>query len=79
MQNHVVERMWEEFNSRVNYPIKQCLTEMENDHVIDMVNDTHKFCVSWVTIRVANVGTTIVIKSWNNHRIPSKFHNMYLS
>ena len=29
-----------------------------------------KFCVSWFTIRVAHVGTTLAVNAWNEHSIP---------
>ena len=54
LQNYVIERLWVEINGRVNYPIKAVLIEngdfnLENEHV--------KFCVSWYTMRVSQVGT----------------------
>lgn len=38
-----------------------------------------KFCVSWLSIRVAAVGTTMAVESWNEHTIPgiSLFNNYY--
>lgn len=51
-QNHRVEQIWPEFNSRINYPVKAVLICMENEQVIDMRNPLHKFSVSWVTIHV---------------------------
>ena len=72
LQNHMAERIWVEINSRVNYPLKSCLRDMEEVGDINMDDPAHKFCTSWFTIRVANVGTTAAVKSWNEHRIPSK-------
>ena len=69
-QNHTVERFWPEVNSRVNYPIKACLVDMVEQGDFDMDVEAHKFCVSWFTLRVANVGTSLVVRSWNEHRIP---------
>ena len=69
-QNHCVERMWVEINARVNYPLKTCLMELEERSDIDMDCDHVKFCVSWFTIRVANIGTTLAVESWNEHPIP---------
>lgn len=37
--------------------------------MIDIDNSSVKYCVSWFTIRVANIGTTIAVESWNNHTI----------
>jgi len=69
-QNHPVERIWVEVNSRVNYPIKKCLINMEDNHLINMDNDHHKFLTSYFSINVAKVGTQYVVDSWNRHRIP---------
>ena len=77
-QNHVVERIWVEVNKRVNYPLKKALMDMENDDLIDTqdkVNHLHRFCVSWLAIRVANVGTRLAVDAWNAHSIPGElFH-----
>ena len=73
MQNHTVERFWPEVNSRVNYPIKSCLIDLENRDVFDIDAAAHKFCVSWFTLRVANVGTTLCVNSWNAHSVPRTF------
>ena len=74
MQNHTVERYWPEVNARVNYPIKLCLIKMEENGVIDMDSSVHKFCVSCFTLRVAKAGTSLVVKSWNEHCIPGVVH-----
>ena len=69
-QNHCVERMWVEINARVNYPLKACIIKMEESNDIDMDNNHIKFCVSWFTVRVSNVGTTLAVNAWNDHPIP---------
>ena len=69
-QNHCVERMWVEINGRVNYPLKACLIEMQERNEINMDSEHVKFCVSWFTIRVSNVGTTLAVQAWNAHPIP---------
>ena len=69
-QNMPIERIWPEVNSRVNYPIKYILVRMDNDGIINMENETEKFCVSFVTCEVAKVGMERTIGSWNFHRIP---------
>ena len=61
--------MWPEINSRVNYPLKYALAQMDNNRTIDMQNKTHKFCVSHVTQLVASFGLDIVVRSWNEHPI----------
>ena len=59
-----------EMNGRTNYPIKRALVEMENDGAIDMDNEVTKFCVSWVTRQVVEVGMGYAVNSWNSHPIP---------
>ncbi len=44
-QNHRVERIWPEINSRINYPIKSVLVRMEQAELIDMRSDVHVLCV----------------------------------
>ena len=45
---------------------------MERRGDFDIDAPTHKFCVSWFTLQVAQVGTTLFVQSWNEHPIPSK-------
>ena len=70
LQNHAVERLWVEINCRTNYPIKRALVNMENDGVIDLEDEVTKFCVSWVTRQVVEVGIQYTVDSWNSHPIP---------
>lgn len=59
-----------EINSRVNYPLKSNLVRMQENGDIDLDCPHQRFCVSWFTIRVANVGTTLAVQAWNHHPIP---------
>ena len=62
-----------EINKRVNYPIKKVLVDMQNTRIIeteDRRNPIHCYCVSWFSIRVANIGTSTVVAAWNEHPIP---------
>ena len=70
VQNHCVERMWVEINTRVNYPIKTCLISLQRSGDIDLDCPYQKFCISWFSLRVANVGTRLAVQSWNEHTIP---------
>ena len=45
----MIERLWVEVNTRINYPVKSIL-EMENCGKISMANILHKHCVSWFAI-----------------------------
>ena len=77
----MIERLWVEVNSRVNFPIKETLIQLENDGAIDMGNEMCKFSVSWFCIEVASVGIKLFISSWNNHPIPGvnlKLKHLYL-
>ena len=72
LQNHPIERIWVEINSRVNYPVKACLVKMEEEGQIDMNNEVHKYCVSWLSIRVCSVGARLTVDAWNDHPVPGK-------
>ena len=72
-QNHRVERMWVETNGRVNYPLKSCLVALQERGDIDTDCSHQCFLISWFSIRVANVGTTLVVQSWNSHPIPGMY------
>ena len=69
-QNHRVERLWVEVNSRINYPIKTVLVAMEEAEYVDMRNNIHRFAVSWVGIQVAASPISTFVEAWNDHRIP---------
>ncbi|XP_065896313.1 uncharacterized protein [Dysidea avara] len=62
-QNHAVERIWVEVNSRINYPIKTVLVHMEQRDEINLTDDHVKYCVSWFVIRVTQAGT----RYWCKH------------
>ena len=51
---------------------------MDNDGIIDMENDVHKFCVSYVSGEVAKVEFERVVGAWNQHRIPGTFLMLYI-
>jgi len=71
-QNHRVERLWPEVNSRINYPIKAVLVRMEAEELIDMGNSLHKFSVFWVTIRLIASPVATFVTAWNSHTIPGR-------
>ena len=45
---------------------------MEASSLINMQDETTKFCVSWTTIQVASVGLIRFIQAWNSHRIDGR-------
>ena len=65
----------------MNYPIKAALVILDNNGIIDMENELHKFSVSCITMGVAKYGLSLVVNSWNSHCIPGKlaFLALYLS
>ena len=67
VQNHTIERVWVEVNTRVNYPIKSALIGMCDDNLDD---DVCKACVSWFSIKVATIGTAVFVDAWNSNTIP---------
>ena len=46
---------------------------MERNGIFDLDASSHQFCISWFTLRVVQVGTTMFVRSWNEHPIPSNF------
>lgn len=68
-RNLMIERVWPEVNSRINYPIKRVLTELEEKGILDISDENVRFCVSWFTCEVAKVGMSRFVESWNHHRI----------
>ena len=68
-QNLPIERFWPEVKVRVNYPIKKALVKLDNNQIIDMLCEIHKFCISFVACVVANHGLKIVM-SWNSIQFP---------
>ena len=73
MQNHTIERLWVEVNSRINYPVKSVLVEMLESGEISHENVMDQYCVSWFAIQVCNIGISIFVSSWNSHPIPGKY------
>ena len=69
-----MERVWVEINGRVNYPLKNCLIEMQEQNEINLDCDHEKFCVSWFT---SNIGTTLAVQAWNDHRISGTCSLLY--
>ena len=49
------KRIWPEVNQRINYPLKHLLIQMEVNQIIDMRDETVKFCFSWVTILMCDL------------------------
>ena len=47
---------------------------MEDQCLINMQCDHQKYCVSYYTIKVCNVGATLAVKSWNSHKIPGMMY-----
>ena len=68
----MIERLWVEINSRINYPVKQVLVEMDNNGDINMADSLHRYCVLWIAIEVLKKGAETFICSWNSHTIPGK-------
>ena len=47
------------------------MNEMVHTDIVDISDDSTKFCVSWVLCRVSELGLKILVNSWNHHTIPS--------
>ena len=57
----MIERIWVEVNGRVNYPIKAALIEMQENGDFNLEDEHVKYCVSWYTMHVSQVGTTMFV------------------
>jgi len=68
--NYVVERIWPEVNSRVNYPVKRAFIFIIENFGYDLADPIFKFCVSYVCIFVVNDACKHLVRSWNHHRVP---------
>ena len=77
LQNLAVERIWPQVNSRVNYPIKRILIQMNENQLIDMTDPTDKYCVSHVAAFTAAIGLQRLVSSWNFHPISGRGINFY--
>ena len=69
---------WVEVNSRINYPLKRHLISMEATNLINMSDETTKFCVSFVTCNVAYHGLSLFVAAWNHHSIPGKCNDIII-
>jgi len=71
-KNLPIERFWKEVNTRVNYPIKTALVHLDNSNVINLDDELHKYCISWLTCIVSSYGIKICTGSWNKHPIADR-------
>ena len=46
---------------------------MVHTDIVDISDDSTKFCVSWVLCRVLEYGLKMFVNSWSHHTIPSAF------
>ena len=51
---------------------------MEDTNLIDLNCEHQKFCTSWYTIKVSEVGTCLAVDAWNNHKIPGMCTYIYI-
>ena len=61
-ENYTIERIWPEVNSRINYPIKNILVDLEEKELFDL------------TCKVASEGMERFVQSWNNHKIQGNYY-----
>lgn len=73
-ENYTIERIWPEVNSRINYPIKNILVDLEEKELFDLTDEAVKYCVSQYTCKVASEGMERFVQSWNNHKIQGNYY-----
>uniref|UniRef100_A0A914X297 Integrase catalytic domain-containing protein n=1 Tax=Plectus sambesii TaxID=2011161 RepID=A0A914X297_9BILA len=71
-KNNRVERVWQEVNARVGFPIKFAFVEMEDNKMLNRLDLTHLFATSTVGCSVARVLYQRFIDGWNNRSVPKK-------
>lgn len=72
-QNMPVERQWVDLNSRVFYPIKRCLIEMEEQSEINLEQSMTKYATSAVSCSLVNIGVQRYIACHNNQHVQGWF------
>ena len=65
-----MEQLWVEVNDRVNYPLNEILVKMSESSELNMDDEIHKYCSSWFSINISNVGLKLFVNSWNAHSLP---------
>ena len=40
---------------------------------VNIDNDLHKACISWISVQTVTVGAMMFVRAWNNHSIPGIF------
>ncbi|XP_034404886.1 uncharacterized protein LOC117741770 [Cyclopterus lumpus] len=78
-KNHTIERIWQEVNNRVNYPLEAALVQLVDQEELDMEDRITRFCVSSLTCQLAQLGVSRTVEAWNAHRIPGKGIPSYLA
>ncbi len=48
---------------------KHNYTMVQNEEIF-LEDPLHQYCCSWLSLQVANVGTSLFVASWNAHPIP---------
>ena len=60
-------------NADVNYLIKTLMNEMVHADIVNISDDSTKFCVSWILCLVVEYDIKMFVDSWNHHSIPSRY------
>uniref|UniRef100_A0A914VGW3 Uncharacterized protein n=1 Tax=Plectus sambesii TaxID=2011161 RepID=A0A914VGW3_9BILA len=72
LANNRVERLWQEVNQRVGFPLKYAFIQLENAGYFHRWDPLHLRAASLLGCAVANVMLQRCIGAWNNHSIPGK-------
>src|SRR6266498_1641698 len=69
VHNTVVERVWVEVNMRVTGPLKMALLEMIFEEEVEINNPLHLYCISTITLKLANLRIQNMLTSFHWRRI----------
>uniref|UniRef100_A0A914UQP7 Integrase catalytic domain-containing protein n=1 Tax=Plectus sambesii TaxID=2011161 RepID=A0A914UQP7_9BILA len=65
-KNNHAERVWNEVNQRVGYPLKHCFHDMERNGLFHKSNPAHVFASSVIGCSIADVMLRRCVGSWNH-------------
>ncbi|KAF5276964.1 hypothetical protein FQR65_LT16112 [Abscondita terminalis] len=69
VHNQRIERLWLDVYKEVVSNIQTELYSLEDDGLLDIDNDLHKFCVQYIYLKTINLRLSSFKNAWNEHKI----------